>query len=181
MKNAEQVFPIYKVEHGTLLSMQGEISLAFEVQLPELFTLSNDEYMALHQTWVKAIKLLPRNSIFHKQDWFTEARYTPEFGEKTFLSHASERFFNERPYLAHHCHIILTKRPENYKPVTSAYSSLMRRHITPAEGTDDELFRDFNDSAGQFKRVMEDGGLVTLRRLGDEELAGTLLFPAQQG
>ena len=177
MKNAEQVFPIYKVEHDTLLSMQGELSIAYEITLPELFTLSNDEYMAFHQTWVKAIKLLPKNSIFHKQDWFVEAAYQGIFGEKTFLGHASERFFNERPHLAHHCHIILTKRPENYKPVTSAFSSLMRKHITPAEGTDAELFRDFSDSAGQFKRILEDSGLVTLRRLGDEDLTGTLVTP----
>jgi len=177
MKNAEQIFPIYKVEHDTLLSMQGELSIAYEVRLPELFTLSNEEYMAFHQTWVKAIKLLPKNSIFHKQDWFVETSYKAVFGDKTFLSHASERFFNERPYLAHHCLIVLTKRPENYKPVSSAASSLMRKRLTPAQTTDAELFHDFLDSAGQFKRVMEDSGLVTLRRLPDDELAGTLVTP----
>ncbi len=160
-----------------MISMQGEMSIAFEVRLPELFTLSNDEYMALHQAWVKAIRMLPKHSIFHKQDWFAEASYRPDFREQTFLSHASERHFNERPYLAHHCFIILTKRPENYKPVTSAFSSLMRKSISPAEGTNDELFRDFTDSAGQFKRVIEDSGLVTLRKLGNDDLAGTLVTP----
>jgi conjugation system TraG family ATPase len=177
MKNAEQIFPIYKVEHDSLLSMQGEVSVAYEIRLPELFTLSNEEYMAFHQTWVKAIKLLPRNSIFHKQDWFVEANYKAVFGDKTFLSHASERFFNERPYLAHHCLVILTKRPENYKPISSAASSLMRKRLAPSQATDAALFHDFLDNAGQFKRVMEDSGLVTLRRLGDQELAGTLVTP----
>ncbi|WP_439697445.1 TraG family conjugative transposon ATPase [Mucilaginibacter sp. AW1-7] len=177
MKNAEQVFPIYKVEHDTLLSMQGDLTIAFELTLPELFTLSNDEYMAFHQTWVKAIKLLPKNGIFHKQDWFVEHKYAAGFGDITFLSHASERFFNERPYLAHHCLVMLTKRPENYKPVTSATSSLMRKRITPAQATSTELFRDFADSAGQFKRILEDSGLVRVRRLNDDELAGTLQIP----
>lgn len=177
MKSAEHVFPIYKVEHDTLLSMQGELSVAYELRLPELFTLSNDEYMAFHQTWVKAIKLLPKHSILHKQDWFLENRYAANFGDKTFLSHASERFFNERPFLEHHCNIILTKRPDNFKPVSSAASSLMRRHLTPPQSRDRELFRDFMDRAGQFKRVMEDSGLVSLRRLSDEGLAGTLETP----
>jgi conjugation system TraG family ATPase len=177
MKNAEQVFPIYKVEHDTLLSMQGDLTIAFELTLPELFTLSNDEYMAFHQNWVKAIKLLPKNSIFHKQDWFVQNQYGAKFGDKTFLGHASERFFNERPYLAHHCMVMLTKRPENYKPITSATSSLMRKHITPAQTTSAELFRDFADSAGQFKRILEDSGLVKVRRLTDNDLAGTLVTP----
>jgi len=177
MKNAEHIFPIYKVEHDSLISVQGELSIAYQVKLPELFTLSNEEYLAFHQTWVKAIKLLPRNSVFHKQDWFTENAYRGVFGDKTFLSHASERFFNERPFLAHRCYLILTKRPENFRPASSAASSLMRKHLTPAQSTDTESFGDFTDSAGQFKRILEDSGLVSLRRLSDDELAGTLLTP----
>jgi conjugation system TraG family ATPase len=177
MKNAEQIFPIYKVEHQTMLSGQGDLTIGYRVSLPELFTLSNDEYMALHQTWVKAIKLLPRHSIFHKQDWFVKDRYQAKFGDQTFLGHASERFFNERPYLAHHCHILLTKRPENFKPVTSAASGLMRKRITPNQSTSTELFRDFEDSCGQFKRILEDSNLIGLTRLSDGELSGTLQQP----
>ncbi len=177
MKSAEQVFPIYKVEHDTLLSMQGELTVAFELILPELFTLSHEEYTAFHQAWVKAIKLLPRNSVFHKQDWFVTAEYEADFKDRTFLSHASERFFNERPYLAHHCLVMLTKRPEHYRPITTATSSLLRKHITPAETTSKELFGEFMDSAGQFKRVLEDSGLVQVKRLTNNELSGTLVSP----
>jgi len=173
MKNAEQIFPIYKVEHNAMLSAQGDITLSFEVELPELFTLSNDEYMAFHQAWVKAIKLLPVNSIIHKQDWFVESKYEPSFGGQTYLSHASERFFNERPYLAHRCLLMLTKKPEDFRPVNSASSSLMRKHISPCLATSKELFSDFADSAGQFKSVLEGSGLVRLKQLTDEGLAGT--------
>jgi conjugation system TraG family ATPase len=177
MKNAEQIFPIYKVEHDTLLSAQCDLTIAYEVRLPELFTLSNEEYMAFHQTWVKAIKLLPKHSIFHKQDWFVEDQYQAQFADQTFLGHASERFFNERPFLAHRCYIYLTKRPANHKAVTSAVSGLMRKRITAPQTTETELFRDFADSCGQFKRVLEDSGLLTLRQLQDDELAGTLKVP----
>jgi conjugation system TraG family ATPase len=177
MKNAKDIFPIYKVEHQTLLSAQGDLTIAYEVVLPELFTLSNDEYMAFHQTWVTAIKLLPKHSIFHKQDWFAEDSYHAKFGDQTFLGHASERFFNERPYLAHRCYIMLTKRARNHKVVSSAVSSLMRKRLTPPQTTSTELFGDFADSCGQFKRILEDSNLLSLRRLSDEELAGTLRVP----
>jgi conjugation system TraG family ATPase len=176
MKNAEDIFPIYKVEHETLLSAQGDLTIAYEVTLPELFTLSNDEYMAFHQTWVKAIKLLPKHSIFHKQDWFVEDQYRAHFGDQTFLGHASERFFNERPFLAHRCYIMLTQRADK-KVVTTATSSLLRRRMTPPQTTSTELFRDFADSCGQFKRVLEDSNLLSLRRLKNDELAGTLEVP----
>lgn len=174
MKSAEQVYPIYKTEHHTLLSGKGELTIGYRVHLPELFTLSNEEYIAFHQCWVKAIKLLPKHSIFHKQDWFIEDHYKANFGDQTFLGHASERFFNERPYLAHHCNLFITKRPLNYRPVTSAISGLMRRRLVPTQTISPDLFRDFEDSCGQFKRVLEDSGLLTLVRLTDDELTGSL-------
>ncbi|WP_295769267.1 TraG family conjugative transposon ATPase [uncultured Mucilaginibacter sp.] len=173
MKNAEQIFPICKVENESMVSVHGDLTVAYELTLPELFTLSNEEYLALHQAWLKAIRLLPKNSVLHKQDWFTSANYKATFKDNTFLSRSSERFFNERPFLAHRCLLMLTKRPENFKPASSAFSTLMRRHITPKEVISSELMRDFTDHAGQFKRVLEDSGLLKLRRLNDDELAGT--------
>jgi conjugation system TraG family ATPase len=177
MKSAEQVFPIFRVENQAMVSAHGDVTIAFEVTLPELFTLSNDEYLAMHQSWVKAIKILPRHSILHKQDWFVDAQYGAKFGDQTFLGRASERFFNERPFLAHHCLVMITQRPKNYKPVTSAVSGLMRKRLMPAQTISTELFRDFTDRVGQFQRVLEDSGLITLKRLADQDLAGTVLTP----
>ncbi|MDT3401035.1 TraG family conjugative transposon ATPase [Mucilaginibacter terrae] len=177
---AEQVFPIYKIEHNCLISAQGDMTLGFKVKLPEIFTLSNDEYHAFHEAWIKALKLLPKNSVFHKQDWFIGDSYQAAFAKdgkavsETFLSHSSEGYFNERAYLHHHCHIYLTKKPDKFKYYTSAVSTLMRKRIVPVETTCDELFYDFQDSAGQFVRVLEDSGLISLTRLDDDQLAGTV-------
>ena len=99
----QKQFPISKVEQDCILSKQGDFTIAFEAFLPEIFTLSNQDYEAFHQVWIKAIKVLPKNSVFHKQDWFFAQRHKAEF-EKTdlsFLSRSSERFFNERPFLQH--------------------------------------------------------------------------------
>ena len=75
MKNLLDILPLYGVEHDAILSKMGDVSVAFKVQLPELFTLSNDEYESFHHSWIKAIKVLPTLSVLHKQDWFTEAKY----------------------------------------------------------------------------------------------------------
>ena len=173
---AEQVFPIYKVEHQCMISAQGDLTIGYKVNLPEIFTLSNDEYHAFHEVLIKALKLLPKNSIFHKQDWFINDRYEAVFAQdnqenvKTFLSHSSERYFHERAYLHHHCNIYLTKKPDKFKRYSSGVSLLMRKRIVPVQTTCDELFRDFEDSAGQFVRVLEDSGLISLTRLNDDEL-----------
>jgi conjugation system TraG family ATPase len=173
-KTLSDIFPLFGVEHDSILSKQGDVTIAYEVMLPELFTLSDQEYEALHQALIKAVKILPRYTVFHKQDWFTEAKYEPDFAkeDQSFLSRSSERFFNERPYLDHRCYIMLTKKAVDRKPGSSLFSNLLRRTIVPEETIKPQLLQDFLDSAGQFERILKDSGFIELRRLKDDELSG---------
>jgi len=174
-KQIEKILPIMAVEHDCILSKQGDVTVVFKVELPELFTLSNQEYEAFHQIWLKALKVLPKHTILHKQDWFLESRYKADFSseDNSFLSQSSERFFNERPFLDHSCYIMLTKKPEGRKSVSSVFSSLLKRSIVPEETLSPQLLQDFLDSAGQFKRILEDSGFVTLHRLTGKELSSS--------
>ena len=171
-KVLDDILPIMDVEHDCILSKLGDMTVVFKADLPEIFSLSDQEYEAFHQAWIKAIKLLPKYSVFHKQDWFLDSSHKPDFTKEdtSFLSRASERFFNERPFLAHSCYIMLTKKPEGRKTASSMFSSLLRKSIVPEETLKPQLLQDFLDSAGQFKRIMEDSGFVKLTRLKEKEL-----------
>ncbi len=175
MKEIEKIFPIYKVENDAILSVQGDITVAFEAILPEIFTMGERDYEPFHQAWVRAIRLLPPHSIFHKQDWFTDRKYRADFEKagEAFLSLSSERFFNERPYLSHTCYIYLTKQAKDHKPASSAYTGLLRKSIVPHQTVGTRPFMDFMDSVGQFQRILTDSGFVNLKRLDDDALAGT--------
>lgn len=168
----EDILPIMDVENDCILSKLGDLTVVFKAELPEIFTLSDQEYEAFHQTWVKAIKVLPLFTVFHKQDWFLESKYIPDFaGEDTsFLSLSSERFFHERPFLDHSCYIMLTQKPLGRKPASSLFSNLLKKTIIPEETLNPQLLQDFLDSAGQFKRILEDSGLVKLVRLKEKDL-----------
>ncbi|MBL7872071.1 MAG: TraG family conjugative transposon ATPase [Cyclobacteriaceae bacterium] len=178
-----KVFPIYKVEQDCILSKQGDVTVAYEARLPEIFTLSDQEYEAFHQILLKAIKVLPNHSVFHKQDWFVSKKYKADFeglsngassktDKDSFLSRASERFFNERPYLDHSCYIMLTKKPVNRKPSSSVFSNLIRKSIVPEETLNPQRMQEFLDSAGQFERILNDSGFIKLKRIKDDELVG---------
>jgi len=171
----EKLLPLTKVENGAILSAHGDITVGYEAFLPEIFTLSDRDYEAYHQAWVKAIRLLPVGSIFHKQDWWLESGFKADFekSDKGFLSRASERFFNERECLEHRCYIFLTQKPKDRKLGSSAYSNILRRSLVPQQTVNPVLFKDFLDSAGQFERVLSDSGYLKLVRLSDDELAGT--------
>jgi len=169
------VFPIYKVEQDCILSKFGDVTIAYKASLPEIFTLSDQEYEAFHQVLVKAIRVLPNHSVFHKQDWFIARNHQPEFEEKnlSFLSRSSEQFFNERPFLDHTCYVLLTRKAANRKTVTSMSSGLLRKTIVSNAGISPQHMQEFFDSAAQFERILSDSGFMKLKRLEDEALAGS--------
>ena len=97
-----------------MVSKDADITVAFRVELPELFTVTSAEYEAMHSAWNKAIKVLPDYSIVHKQDWFIKEDYQAVNEDEnkkplSFLARASEHHFNERPYLHHSVYLFLTK------------------------------------------------------------------------
>ena len=96
----ERKFPPFGGENGCIVSKDGDITVAFRVELPELFTVTRAEYEAIHSAWYKAIKVLPGYSIVHKQDFFIKENYQPDTEKDglSFLSRSYERHFNERPF-----------------------------------------------------------------------------------
>ena len=170
----ERKFPLLAVENGCIISKDADITVAFRVELPELFTVTSAEYEAIHSAWYKAIKVLPDYSIVHKQDFFIKENYQPdtERDELSFLSRSFERHFNERPFLNHYCYLFLTKTTRERSRRQSDFSTLCRGRIVPQEIADKEAAAKFIEAVGQFERIMNDSGFVTLTRLAASEITG---------
>jgi conjugation system TraG family ATPase len=175
IRKLEEILPVYKVENNCIISKKGDITIAFRVELPEIFTLAISDFEALHHAWIKAIRVLPLHTVLHKQDWFSESTYEADFSsiEQSFLSQASERFFNERPYLTHECYLFLTKKTSNRKLTNSLFSNLIRPTLVPQTSLDSKLIEVFMDKVGQFCKILEDSGYIQLHRLTDDELVST--------
>jgi len=174
-KNLEQLLPVYKVEKDCIISKQGDVTVAFRLELPEIFTLAMDDYETLHHTWVRAIRVLPAGCVVHKQDWYMEKKYEADFvsGDPTFLSQASERFFHERPFLSHSCYLMVTRKANNRKIASSVISNLLKPSIVPPEPVSELALQEFLDKVGQFEKLLGDGNFIQCTRLNSDELAGT--------
>jgi conjugation system TraG family ATPase len=175
----ESKFPLLSVEHDCIVSKDADVTVAFRVELPELFTVTSSEYEAVHSAWAKAIKVLPNYSITHKQDWFIKETYTPDIqkDELSFLSRSFERHFNERPYLNHACFLFLTKTTRERMRMQSNFNTLCRGFLVPKEIRDKETVSKFLESVGQFERIVNDSGFVKLTRMTSDEITGTKVSP----
>lgn len=170
----ESKFPILAVELDCLISKDADITVAYQVDLPELFTVTSPEYEAIHAAWLKAIKVLPNYSVLHKQDWFIEENYSPQLQKEdiSFLSRSFERHFNERPFLNHTCYVFLTKTTKERARQQSSFNALTRGFIVPKEVQNKESAQKFLEACEQFERIINDSGFIKLTRLRTDELAG---------
>ena len=170
----ESKFPLLAVEHDCISSKDADITVAFQVELPELFTVTRAEYEAIHASWTKAVKVLPEYCVVHKQDWFVRETYRPDTAQEdmSFLSRSFEKHFNERPFLNHSCFLFLTKTTKERMRMQSSFSSLCRGNIIPKE-VNKETGIKFLEAVGQFERIMNDSGFIRLIRITSDEITGT--------
>ncbi|HLZ86859.1 MAG TPA: TraG family conjugative transposon ATPase [Puia sp.] len=171
-KNLRDLLPIYGIEREGILSKQGDYTIGFRLRKPEIFTLAADQYESLHQAYVKGMRVLPPHTILHLQDWFLTDRYPADFtrDEQSFLARSSERFFHERPWLRQESYLFLTRKPKDRQESSSAFSSLLRGRLLPAEATDPRMMTEFREPVSQFVRILEDSGLLTIEPLTPEDL-----------
>ena len=171
----ESKFPLLSVEGGCIVSKDADITVCFKVELKELFTVTSEEYEAIHAAWVKAIKVLPDYSIVHKQDYFIEEKYRADVSKDdlSFLSRSFERHFNERPFLHHACYLYLTRTTREKSQRKSDFNTLCRGFLVPKEIQDKDGMLKFLEAVDQFERIINDSSFVHLTRLTDEEITGT--------
>ncbi|RQO75607.1 conjugal transfer protein TraG [Pedobacter sp. KBW06] len=179
MIEIEKILPIWKVENNAMISMHGDMTIAYRMTLPESGTQSDQDFEHLHQAFVKAIRVLSVGTVLHKADWFTRNKVGDEIKkmEQTALARTGERCFKDRLFLQHECYVFLTQQPQGRKLSSSAYSNILRKSITPVLLRDEKLFAGFLSSCGQFERILLDSGVLALTRLIDDELAGTANVP----
>ncbi|KAA6439918.1 TraG family conjugative transposon ATPase [Dyadobacter flavalbus] len=180
IKEEESIFPILAIDSHTdvMVSANADITLAFELTHPEVFTASDGEIDILSDAYVNAIKTLPVGYIVHKQDWYVEAEYTADFNNPTikngnYLAHANEKHFGERPHVIHKCYIYVTRPSMDAKTRSSKNSSLLKRHLVPKEMLQQSTWDAFMDSCAQFEYLLNGSGKIKARRLSPSEILGT--------
>jgi conjugation system TraG family ATPase len=171
ISTVEHFFPILKLENNILISKNGDIGYAFALDVPELFTLTSEEYNAIHLLWCKAAKVLPAYSVVHKQDWYVMDSYKPKHGREDFLSKSHEFHFAGRPFLRHKCYLYLIKTSPMAARKQSIFRTLSRSRIVPKEvmGT---AVQEFGDAAVQFVSILNSSGYFLARQLTKDELIG---------
>ena len=84
------------------------MGFGLRLYLPELLSCSNDKLYMLHDSFQRAINLLPVNTLVHKQDFFFVESFTPEKERVSGLDESYLKHFDGRSYLKHECYLYVS-------------------------------------------------------------------------
>ncbi len=168
----EDILPLYMWEDGFMISKNSDITALYEVELPELWTMSQEEYESQYNCWVRAMKSLPDYSVLHKQDIFFKKKFESKGECAGYLSKGYANHFDGREYYEHKTYLYVTLScKENIRKESTmsciCKGKLMGRNIRQAE-----VLEDFTAKLLELKGILEGCGMK-VRRLGEDEVLGT--------
>ncbi len=168
----ERFNPFLAIEDDHLVTVHGDYAVGFELTLPEIFTLSEEEYWEMHDCWVKAIRSLPPYTVVHKQDVYIKHPYVPNYQENpSYLSRSYQLHFAQRPYLQHHCYLYISKTCVRSSRKKTLWTTLCRNRLVPAEQLDENTRKEFDEAVNQFSAILS-VGKISLRCLTEADYLG---------
>ncbi len=104
-KNVSDIFPILSIEEqGLMVTKNADLCFAYVIDYPEVFIQSEANYQLCLEAVYSALKNLGEGYLVHKQDFFIEDKYTPDFSyiqNNDFVLKQNELNFKDRPFLNH--------------------------------------------------------------------------------
>lgn len=171
--NLKDVFPIHSIEDGYIVSKTGDVSIAYELELPPIFTVSDSKYSQLLSVWTKALRVLPYPCIVHKQDFYYTDHYKAEHKSgEDFFDEAYQKHFNGRIFLNHKCFVYFTRTSKNRISSSGLGSFLFKRGGVFPKTEKDEIEK-FIEGVDQAISIINDSKLLSFRRLDNDDLVGS--------
>ncbi|WP_395076793.1 helicase HerA domain-containing protein [Flavobacterium sp.] len=93
-------------ENNKIIFDNGVFGIAYKLELPEKFSLGQQDYSDLNNYWSASLRDLPINTVFYKQDVFLEKKLNTEnFKEDNFLQKDTKTYFKNWSHLQHDCYL----------------------------------------------------------------------------
>lgn len=172
----EHCYPILNYEDGKfLISKNGDVTRLFELELPQIYSSSNEELYGYHDAISRAVNCLPAYSIVHKQDVFIVEDYVDVTPADSFLRRLSHSHFEGKKKLVHRSYVYVSMSNERNFRMKASGNLILRSRLASAEVTDYVRLDNWNDCVEQFVTIVREAGMK-MRELDQEELFGGSSF-----
>ena len=163
--NLEKLFPIVLVENDIAVNQQGDISLYYKLDLPEIYSPSRQDYINMRTMLSRGMASLPIGTTIQKLDFFYKGYYTPQI-KNAFVLSANETYFAERPIMNHLSYLIVTFTVNDKK---RSPNTLTAAAYNAAKIVDKRIF-DAEQLSNTFVEIIRATNLIDIQRLTTDDI-----------
>ncbi|MEZ4841280.1 MAG: TraG family conjugative transposon ATPase [Flavobacteriaceae bacterium] len=147
--NLHTYHPILDIQNHVAFANNGNVVLCFQVNLPEIYSLSESDFDELHGTWFQAFKSLPIGTVIHKQDNYQKSHYAADqLPSDTFLQKATHDYFKGREYVSHESYLFFVL------PLDKTLKA--SKYVNPFRKTEKSLHRKLDVQVAEFMTSVND-------------------------
>ncbi|WP_262249723.1 VirB4 family type IV secretion system protein [Parapedobacter soli] len=170
MITAGQAYSILGVMGDMLLTKDGSVCVAYLVENPEPYSLDIHSLEKRHSAFHLALKDMPPDSFYHRQDVFVKDNYNPDIHDfpDTFISNAEKEHFRGREYLKHFCVLAFTIC--HLETLDKAYNQNPLKFKSSLSKSDLEKLDNFIDAVDSAISVIKNIEQTNIKRLDNDEL-----------
>lgn len=176
IQNWSRVFPVHAIEQDFIIGGNSEITIGFNLLLPEIYTISDDEANNLNDEFVKLLKLLPAGTTLHKQDFFYQNYYKNTSYAENYVEQENNRHYNDRPILNHYSNLYITFIPFPAK-ISSSNNNFIRSQGIPEKKKNKETSQFINSTQSTIdavKSYLENSRYIRSFRMSNDKLGSAL-------
>ncbi|MFC4218956.1 TraG family conjugative transposon ATPase [Flagellimonas marina] len=147
--NLNSHHPILDIQNHVVFANNGNVVLCYKVGLPEIHSLSEQDFEELHSMWFQAFKSLPMGTAIHKQEIYQKVGYDcKQLPNQTFLEKATHKYFKGREFLRHKSHLFFVL------PLDKTWNAT--KYVNPFRKTEKGFHRKLDVQVAEFITSVND-------------------------
>ncbi|MBR6541228.1 MAG: DUF3875 domain-containing protein, partial [Bacteroidales bacterium] len=146
--NFNQLYPVLEVNDECIISKSGDITIAYQLQLPPTNSLEKERYADIRLLLSRAYQTLPIGTIILKQDIYFKKKYTGSEGNQPFLLQKYSEHFDGREYMDFQSYLYFCMPHKARRDISAKMSTLCSKLILPGK-TSPEAIKSFRQQVEQ--------------------------------
>ncbi len=122
----KKIFPIQAIEHDLLIAGNGDITVGWEIMLPEVFSLGVEGYNELYESFLGAFLKLPVNTVVHIQNCYYQGTYNQTRETQSFCINENQKVYLGRPVLHHSTKVYVTFTNRTLNKITAERNPVIK-------------------------------------------------------
>jgi conjugation system TraG family ATPase len=157
-----KMFPIYTVEDNLLVSKKGDITVAYKLMLPKVYSLDITDIQKINDLFDRIIRSFPEDTIIQKQDYFfVDTIKDHNIKDESIVLGSKNGFFYEKPLLHQESYLFITKDSKNKISLTSTQKCYNLYSLE---------VKSFLEQVFIAISFLENSGFFSVKKLDDDEI-----------